>query len=101
MTIMTLNFLCLPNYTYVALSNRQKHVMAINTNLEPLILAAVDVLLVLRLAAGDEGGVLAPGGEGHPRVVQHLAAQRRATRAAPRRRLAGQRAVRRAQALAC
>ena len=41
-------------------------------DLEALVLTLVDVLLKLGLAGGDEGGVLGPGGDGHPCVIQHL-----------------------------
>lgn len=43
-----------------------------HTHLEALILTAVQLLLVGRLLGADEGGVLRPGGEGHPGVIQHL-----------------------------
>ena len=42
------------------------------THLEALVLTAVQLLLVGRLLGADEGGVLRPGGEGHPGVIQHL-----------------------------
>ena len=49
-----------------------------DVKLEPLVLRAVDELLVLRLPGGDELRVLGPRGEAHPRVVEHLSAQLRA-----------------------
>ena len=43
-----------------------------HVELEALVLCAVDVLLVLGLAAGHKLRVLAPRGEAHPGVVEHL-----------------------------
>lgn len=43
-----------------------------HTHLKTLVLTAVQLLLVGCLFGADEGGVLRPGGEGDPGVIQHL-----------------------------
>ena len=63
---------CIPWWRHTERAEQGPRGPQCHTHLEALILTAVQLLLVGRLLGADEGGVLRPGGEGHPGVIQHL-----------------------------